>query len=126
MSSQPACLLLLRDCTYSRKSQGQATAQSSSVLLVLQMTADPRRHRVLFASILAKYLSHLSHLLCHTLDAGIVDSLENITHSLCTLEFESRRASYFWWEGREAWAASAAAAAAGPVLLCLYCSGQGP
>lgn len=27
----------------------------------------------------------------------IVDSLENITHSLCTLEFETRRASYFWW-----------------------------
>ena len=26
----------------------------------------------------------------------IVDALENITHSLCTLEFESRRASYFW------------------------------
>ena len=26
----------------------------------------------------------------------IVDSLENVTHSLCTLEFESRRASYFW------------------------------
>jgi len=26
----------------------------------------------------------------------IVDSLENITHSLCTLEFESRRASYYW------------------------------
>lgn len=26
----------------------------------------------------------------------IVDSLEHITHSLCTLEFESRRASYFW------------------------------
>jgi len=25
-----------------------------------------------------------------------VDSLENITHSLCTLEFESRRASYYW------------------------------
>lgn len=27
----------------------------------------------------------------------IVDALENITHSLCTLEFESRRASYYWW-----------------------------
>lgn len=27
---------------------------------------------------------------------SIVDSLENITHSLCTLEFETRRASYFW------------------------------
>ncbi|KAL5546330.1 hypothetical protein UlMin_006017 [Ulmus minor] len=26
----------------------------------------------------------------------IVDSLENITHSLCTLEFETRRASYYW------------------------------
>uniref|UniRef100_A0A061SG32 glutamine--tRNA ligase n=1 Tax=Tetraselmis sp. GSL018 TaxID=582737 RepID=A0A061SG32_9CHLO len=26
----------------------------------------------------------------------LVDSFENITHSLCTLEFESRRASYFW------------------------------
>jgi len=26
----------------------------------------------------------------------IVDSMENITHSLCTLEFETRRASYFW------------------------------
>ena len=25
-----------------------------------------------------------------------VDSLENVTHSLCTLEFESRRASYYW------------------------------
>ena len=27
----------------------------------------------------------------------IVDALENITHSLCTLEFETRRASYYWW-----------------------------
>ena len=26
----------------------------------------------------------------------IVDSLENISHSLCTLEFEPRRASYYW------------------------------
>ena len=26
----------------------------------------------------------------------VVDALENITHSLCTLEFETRRASYFW------------------------------
>lgn len=26
----------------------------------------------------------------------IVDSLESITHSMCTLEFESRRASYYW------------------------------
>jgi glutaminyl-tRNA synthetase len=26
----------------------------------------------------------------------IVDSLENVTHSLCTLEFEIRRESYYW------------------------------
>ena len=26
----------------------------------------------------------------------IIDSLENITHSLCTLEFENRRESYYW------------------------------
>ncbi len=26
----------------------------------------------------------------------IVDALEDITHSLCTLEFETRRASYYW------------------------------
>ena len=26
----------------------------------------------------------------------LVDSLENISHSLCTLEFETRRASYYW------------------------------
>ncbi|XP_044493982.1 glutamine--tRNA ligase, cytoplasmic-like [Mangifera indica] len=26
----------------------------------------------------------------------VVDSIENITHSLCTLEFETRRASYYW------------------------------
>nr|GLL32206.1 glutamine--tRNA ligase-like isoform X2 [Ipomoea trifida] len=26
----------------------------------------------------------------------IVDSLENVTHSLCSLEFEIRRASYYW------------------------------
>jgi len=26
----------------------------------------------------------------------LCDSLENITHSCCTLEFESRRESYFW------------------------------
>ena len=26
----------------------------------------------------------------------IVDSIENVTHSLCTIEFEVRRASYYW------------------------------
>ena len=26
----------------------------------------------------------------------LVDAIENITHSMCTLEFESRRASYYW------------------------------
>ena len=26
----------------------------------------------------------------------LVDALENVTHSMCTLEFVSRRASYYW------------------------------
>ena len=26
----------------------------------------------------------------------LVDALENVTHSMCTLEFETRRASYYW------------------------------
>lgn len=26
----------------------------------------------------------------------VIDSLENVSHSLCTLEFASRRASYYW------------------------------
>ena len=28
---------------------------------------------------------------------GVCDSLENITHSLCTLEFEVRRDLYYWF-----------------------------
>lgn len=28
---------------------------------------------------------------------GMVDSMENITHSLCTLEFEVRRECYYWF-----------------------------
>ena len=27
----------------------------------------------------------------------VVDALENISHSLCTLEFETRRISYYWY-----------------------------
>jgi hypothetical protein len=34
--------------------------------------------------------------MCVLVLPGIVDSLEHITHSLCTLEFEVRRESYYW------------------------------
>jgi hypothetical protein len=27
----------------------------------------------------------------------LCDAIEDVTHSLCTLEFEVRRASYYWW-----------------------------
>ncbi|XP_064948093.1 glutamine--tRNA ligase-like isoform X1 [Musa acuminata AAA Group] len=33
---------------------------------------------------------------CYDYSHCIVDSLENITHSLCSLEFEIRRPSYYW------------------------------
>ena len=43
---------------------------------------------------------HLGHKWCiypsYDFTHCIIDSLENITHSLCTLEFEVRRESYFW------------------------------
>lgn len=40
----------------------------------------------------AKYCVYPSYDFTHCL----VDAIENITHSMCTLEFESRRASYYW------------------------------
>lgn len=33
---------------------------------------------------------------CYDFTHGLCDSLENITHSLCTLEFEIRRDLYYW------------------------------
>ena len=39
-----------------------------------------------------KYCVYPSYDFTHCL----VDALEHITHSMCTLEFESRRASYYW------------------------------
>ncbi|KAL4447374.1 hypothetical protein ABPG77_007407 [Micractinium sp. CCAP 211/92] len=39
-----------------------------------------------------KYCVYPSYDFTHCL----VDALENITHSMCTLEFETRRASYYW------------------------------
>lgn len=35
----------------------------------------------------------------------LCDAIEDITHSLCTLEFEVRRASYYWWAARSGVAA---------------------
>lgn len=33
---------------------------------------------------------------CYDFTHGLCDSIENITHSLCTLEFEIRRDLYYW------------------------------
>jgi hypothetical protein len=49
----------------------------------------------------------------------LVDALENITHSMCTLEFESRRASYYWLLEVGGWVGGvgrAGALLAGPLL----------
>ena len=40
----------------------------------------------------AKWCIYPSYDFAHCL----VDALEDITHSLCTLEFETRRPSYYW------------------------------
>eukprot|EP00879_Flechtneria_rotunda_P016202 GHRR01016947.1.p1 GENE.GHRR01016947.1~~GHRR01016947.1.p1 ORF type:complete len:386 (+),score=110.34 GHRR01016947.1:993-2150(+) len=71
------------------------------VLLQCHRT-EPCLHAVWLGDCRIKYVEHpiagdkwciypsydFTHCLC--------DAIENITHSLCTLEFESRRASYYW------------------------------
>lgn len=61
-----------------------------------------------------------------------VDAIENITHSMCTLEFESRRASYYWLlevnKGGRGWLHAAAGPCVRAVLqvppaMALMCQG---
>jgi len=56
---------------------------------------DPVAYRIKFTP-----HPHVGDMWClyptYDMEHCIVDSLENITHSLCTLEFEVRRDSYYW------------------------------
>lgn len=56
---------------------------------------DPVAYRIKFSP-----HPHVGDLWCiyptYDFEHCIVDSIENITHSLCTLEFEIRRDSYYW------------------------------
>ncbi|KAJ9548853.1 hypothetical protein OSB04_021396 [Centaurea solstitialis] len=56
----------------------------------LRMKQDMQIHSTSTCGRQVVYLPKFDYAHC------IVDSLENITHSLCTLEFETRRASYYW------------------------------
>nr|XP_060622474.1 glutamine--tRNA ligase [Anolis sagrei ordinatus] len=86
-------LLLFEDMRKGKFAEGEATLRMKLVMEDGKM--DPVAYRI-------KYTPHhrtgdkwciyptydYTHCLC--------DSLENITHSLCTKEFQARRSSYFW------------------------------
>ncbi|KAJ6668128.1 hypothetical protein lerEdw1_015505 [Lerista edwardsae] len=86
-------LLLFEDMRKGKFAEGEATLRMKMVMEDGKM--DPVAYRI-------KYTPHhrtgdkwciyptydYTHCLC--------DSLENITHSLCTKEFQARRSSYFW------------------------------
>jgi len=72
---------------------------------VLRMRQDPRNDNYNMFDLVAYRIKFAPH--PHAGDAWCVypsydfthainDALENVSHSLCTLEFETRRASYFW------------------------------
>ncbi len=72
---------------------------------VLRMKIDMNSDNYNMRDFIAYRIKHVAHphlgkkwCIYPTYDFShcIVDSLENITHSLCTLEFENRRDSYYW------------------------------
>jgi len=86
-------LALFRDMKHGKFDEGTATLRLKIILE--EGKVDPVAYRI-------KFLPHhrtgnkwciyptydYTHCLC--------DSIENITHSLCTKEFQSRRSSYYW------------------------------
>ncbi|XP_077980161.1 glutamine--tRNA ligase-like [Glandiceps talaboti] len=86
-------LILFEDMKNGKLEEGEATLRMKTTLEDGKM--DPVAYRI-------KYKAHhrsgdkwciyptydYTHCLC--------DSIENITHSLCTKEFQSRRSSYYW------------------------------
>jgi glutaminyl-tRNA synthetase len=71
----------------------------------LRMKQDPRNDNYNMFDLIAYRIKYAAH--PHAGDKWCVypsydythcinDALENVTHSLCTLEFETRRASYYW------------------------------
>ena len=89
-------LSLFADMTRGVVPEGAAT---------LRLKQDPRNDNFNMFDLVAYRVRFLPH--PHAGDAWcvypsydfthcLVDALENVTHSLCTLEFEPRRASYYW------------------------------
>uniref|UniRef100_A0A1B0CGP3 Probable glutamine--tRNA ligase n=1 Tax=Lutzomyia longipalpis TaxID=7200 RepID=A0A1B0CGP3_LUTLO len=85
-------LLLFEDMRNGKIAEGEATLRMRITLEEGKM--DPVAYRIKFiphprTSDWCIYPTYdFTHCLC--------DSLENITHSLCTKEFQSRRSSYYW------------------------------
>eukprot|EP00118_Oscarella_pearsei_P002818 m.11750 g.11750 ORF g.11750 m.11750 type:complete len:759 (+) comp23586_c0_seq2:134-2410(+) len=86
-------LLLFEDMKKGKLDEGQATLRMKMIMEDGKL--DPVAYRIKFvphARTKDKWCIYPTYDYTHCL----CDSLENITHSLCTKEFQSRRSAYYW------------------------------
>ena len=92
-------------CSIAASNVGESQAQASSATALCRMKMDHRNENYNMFDLVAYRIKFMPHPITEaawciypTYDYThcLVDAIENITHSLCTLEFESRRASYYW------------------------------
>lgn len=86
-------LQLFEDMKNGKIDEGQATLRMKITLEEGKM--DPVAYRIKF---IAHHRTKADWCIYPTYDYThcLCDSIENITHSLCTKEFQSRRSSYYW------------------------------
>ncbi|KAI6183061.1 Glutaminyl-tRNA synthetase [Aphelenchoides bicaudatus] len=86
-------LALFRDMKHGKFDEGAATLRLKHILE--EGKVDPVAYRIKF---LAHHRTGNKWCIYPTYDYThcLCDSIENITHSLCTKEFQSRRSSYYW------------------------------
>ncbi|CAF3793634.1 unnamed protein product [Adineta steineri] len=86
-------LQLFEDMKHGKFSEGEATLRMKCVMEDGKL--DPVAYRIKFAHHAKtgdKWCIYPTYDYTHCLN----DSIENITHSLCTKEFQARRSSYYW------------------------------
>ncbi|CAF3321802.1 unnamed protein product [Rotaria sp. Silwood1] len=86
-------LQLFEDMKYGKFAEGEATLRMKCVMEDGKL--DPVAYRIKYAHHAKsgdKWCIYPTYDYTHCLN----DSIENITHSLCTKEFQSRRSSYYW------------------------------
>ena len=92
-------------CSLTASGVSETPAQAASATALCRMKMDHKNENYNMFDLVAYRIKFMPHpitgeawCIYPTYDYThcLVDAIENITHSLCTLEFESRRASYYW------------------------------